>query len=302
MYKVILPIHILQHITYIIVYCTIGETISGTVFWNFTTLRVNCEIKQILNYFNKQKAIEKSSKINEKKLKKRHLLLLHECLSGKTNKFCKQKTEKKLKTNKQTVQAKVKVLASIENNNEKLDISSCWCNLNCANSDYLIKPIENLKSSSLTVAETIKNTSKMTNGIGYIVSEALRNARHQDRLIVGLTNAIKTLSNEPDDTMFCILAQPKAGDSAGHMQIILLEAFCYENGIYLIKVDDMEKLTHLTGATKLESCVLLQRFKHIADATQPLKLKFFDLEERLTDHCEDYWDAQHKPIIRLPDE
>lgn len=70
MYKVILPIHILQHITYIIVYCTIGETISGTVFWNFTTLRVNCEIKQILNYFNKQKAIEKSSKINEKKLKK----------------------------------------------------------------------------------------------------------------------------------------------------------------------------------------------------------------------------------------
>lgn len=142
----------------------------------------------------------------------------------------------------------------------------------------------------------------MTNGIGYIVSEALRNARKQDRLIVGLSQSIKMLSNEPDDTIFCILAQPKPGDSAGHMQVILLEAFAYEHGIYLIKVDDMEKLTTLTGASKLETCVLIQRFKHTADAKQPLKLKFFDSEERLIDHCEDFWDAQHKPIIRLPDE
>lgn len=106
--------------------------------------------------------------------------------------------------------------------------------------------------------------------------------------------------------MFCVLAQPKPGDSAAHMQLILLEAFCYENGIYTIKVDDAEKLSKLSGAQKVENCVLMQRFKHTnnhsVNTKQPLKLKFFDLEEKLIDHCEDYWDTQHKPIIRLPDE
>lgn len=145
----------------------------------------------------------------------------------------------------------------------------------------------------------------MTNGIASICSKALRNAKQQDRLIVGLSQAIKTLSNDPEDTMFCILAQPKPGDSASHMQVILLEAFCYENGIYMIKVDDTEKLSCIVGAPKLENCVLMQRYKHEQtdiNCNQRPKLKFFDLEERLIDHCEDYWDAQHKPIIRLPDE
>lgn len=142
----------------------------------------------------------------------------------------------------------------------------------------------------------------MTKGIGSIASKALRNAKQQDRLIVGLSQAIKTLSNDPEETMFCILAQPQPGDSAAHMQVILLEAFCYEHGIYTIKVDDMEKLSNTVGAPKLENCVLMQRFKHESNTKKPLKLKFFDLEEKLIDHCEDFWDAQHKPIIRLPDE
>lgn len=146
---------------------------------------------------------------------------------------------------------------------------------------------------------SINKNGTMTKGIGYICGKALTGARYEKRLVIGLTQAIKTLSNEPDDTVFCILAQPKPGDSAAHMQVILLEAFCYENGIYTIKVDDSQKLTNLVGAPKLESCVLIQRYKH--DENSSLKLKFFDLEESLIDHCEDHWDAQHKPIIRLPD-
>lgn len=162
-----------------------------------------------------------------------------------------------------------------------------------------------ISTSSSQSHENIKiDRITMTNGIGSICSTALRNAKQQDRLIVGLSQAIKTLSNDPEDTMFCILAQPKPGDSAAHMQVILLEAFCYENGIYTINVDDTEKLSTIVGAPKLENCVLMQRFKHQTDINnnQPLKLMFFDLEEKLTDHCEDYWDSQHKPIIRLPDE
>lgn len=154
-------------------------------------------------------------------------------------------------------------------------------------------------SSSIYNTRSINKKVTMTKGIGYICGKALAGARYENRLVIGLTQAIKTLSNEPNDTMFCILAQPKSGDSAAHMQVILLEAFCYENGIYTIKVDDSQKLTTIVGATKLESCVLIQRYKH--DENLPLKLKFFDLEESLIDYCEDHWDVQHKPIIRLPD-
>lgn len=141
----------------------------------------------------------------------------------------------------------------------------------------------------------------MYNGIGYTVSKALQQAKNDERLVVGLSQAVKTLSNEPEDTLFCVLAQPKPGDSATHMQVILLEAYCYENAIYTIKVDSLEKMSGIVGASKLESCALIQR--HQYDDAQPQhKLKFLELEERLIDHCEDYWDAQHQPVIRLPDE
>lgn len=144
----------------------------------------------------------------------------------------------------------------------------------------------------------------MTNGLGHLCRTALKNAKQQDRLVVGLTPAIKTLSNDPDDTMFCFLAQPKPGDSAAHMQTILLEAFCYEHGIYTINVDDTSKLAAIVGVKAGTSCVLMQRYKHNidVDVKQPLRLRIFDLEERLIDHCEDYWDAQYKPTIRLPDD
>lgn len=146
----------------------------------------------------------------------------------------------------------------------------------------------------------------MTNGLGNLCRKALKNAKQQNRLVVGLTPAVKTLSNDPDDTMFCFLAQPKPGDSAAHMQTILLEAFCYEHGIYTINVDDTSKLTSIVGVKVDTSCVLIQRVQNNdickMDMKQSLKLKIFDLEERLIDHCEDYWHAQYKPTIRLPDD
>lgn len=160
----------------------------------------------------------------------------------------------------------------------------------------------NVLSSGFEKSNNLPITNDdMYSGIGYTVSKALQQAKNDERLVVGLSQAVKTLSNEPEDTIFCVLAQPKPGDSATHMQVILLEAYCYENGIYTIKVDSVEKMSRIAGASKLESCVLIQRHKY-DDAQPQHKLKFLELEERLIDHCEDYWDAQHQPVIRLPDE
>lgn len=157
-----------------------------------------------------------------------------------------------------------------------------------------------LSTGYSTKAPKASEPLKMNIGIGYTVATALKQAKAEDRLVIGLSHAVQSLSDEPEESMFCILA-PRAGDSAAHMQAILLQAYCYENGIYTIKVDDPEKLSYLVNSDKCESCVLIQKYKQPDEPLPGLKLRI-NYEERLADHCEEYWDYQHKPVIRLPDE
>lgn len=179
--------------------------------------------------------------------------------------------------------------------------------------------------------------------IGRTVSCALMRAVYEKRVVVGVAAAVKELlssanaaaeaaaqrsdGNESDDScasnsssgssggsgggdvVFCVLAPAAPGDSASHMHTILLEAFCYENGIYIVKVDSARKLTRLLNARHTQTCALIQRPWHqdsggggTANQQQqhfeetPLSLA----EETLIDHCEEYWDLQ-QPIVHLPD-
>lgn len=171
--------------------------------------------------------------------------------------------------------------------------------------------------------------------IGRTVSCALMRAVYEKRVVVGVAAAVKELlsagkstpecsdgddsdescdSSSPIDTsgrdvVFCVLAPAAPGDSASHMHTILLEAFCYENGIYIVKVDSARKLTRLLNARHTQTCALIQRplrqfsasgggskktMPHYEEA--PLSVA----EEALIDHCEEYWDMQ-QPIVQLPD-
>lgn len=72
------------------------------------------------------------------------------------------------------------------------------------------------------------------------LSKAVRNslwtAQTENRVITGLTAAVKSLSSMPEDALFCFLAPPMKGDTASHMHEVLLKAFCFENDIYIIQV------------------------------------------------------------------
>lgn len=74
----------------------------------------------------------------------------------------------------------------------------------------------------------------------YNLSKAIRNsiwtAQTENRVISGLTAAVKSLSSIPEDALFCFLAPPIKGDTASHMHEVLLKAFCFENDIYMIQV------------------------------------------------------------------
>ncbi|EDV35905.1 uncharacterized protein Dana_GF12703 [Drosophila ananassae] len=136
--------------------------------------------------------------------------------------------------------------------------------------------------------------------IGRTVKSALIRAQSESRVIVGLSAAINVLSKSPEGSLFCLMAVPKDGDSATHMHEVLLEAFCYENDIYVIKVDDATKLSRILGQETVESCCLVQKTwaGNLQDEEEEDKLT--KAENQLVDYCEAHWDAPQHPIVQLP--
>lgn len=82
----------------------------------------------------------------------------------------------------------------------------------------------------------------MSNDIGCVVRAAIVNAQNESRLIIGLSDAVKSLSKAPSDALFCLLAPSATGGCVTHMQEVLLQAYCFENDIYIIKVSFIIKL------------------------------------------------------------
>lgn len=157
--------------------------------------------------------------------------------------------------------------------------------------------------------------------IGRAVSCALLRAVYEKRVVVGVAAAVKELLSNATasaeaggaagDVVFCVLAPAAAGDSAMHMHTTLLEAFCYENGIYIVKVDSARKLTRLLNARQTQTCALIQSAwrDDVEDGgggggggkqQQQLEVALTVAEEAMADHCEEYWDMQ-QPIVHLPD-
>lgn len=149
----------------------------------------------------------------------------------------------------------------------------------------LILKTANVKESNMDYAH-----------IGCTVKNALIKAQSESRVIVGLSAAITVLSKAAEGSLFCIMAEPQDGDSATHMHEVLLEAFCYENDIYVIKVDCPVKLSRILGKNNVDSCCLVQK-TWTGDHNEENLNK---LESLLVDYCEAYWDSPQKLIVQLP--
>jgi len=142
-----------------------------------------------------------------------------------------------------------------------------------------------------------EESSAEANSIGDTVSCALQTAQHEKRLVIGLSAVAKDLAVSNEDAIFLLLSPPEIDDSATHLHSKLLEAFCYENDIYIIKVDSSKKLSRILKTSNLECCALIQRSSSTTHQTDQLTTA----EESLVDHCEEFWDCQHQPVIRLPE-
>uniref|UniRef100_A0A182JAT8 Ribosomal protein eL8/eL30/eS12/Gadd45 domain-containing protein n=1 Tax=Anopheles atroparvus TaxID=41427 RepID=A0A182JAT8_ANOAO len=163
-----------------------------------------------------------------------------------------------------------------------------------SSSDILGEDSIDAKLASLFLDASESPHAATPEQIGITVRRALVAAYHEARAVVGLSESINALSKTPEDFLFCFLAASGIDGSApgNHMHQVLLEAFCFEHDIYIIKVDSAEKLSRMLGTHRVESCALVQKgWKEIATAA----------EDRLVDYCEEHWENPVKPIVKLPE-
>lgn len=99
---------------------------------------------------------------------------------------------------------------------------------------------EGVKSPSAVKVLDTQQESPHAEGskVGLALEGALKMAQKESRVVIGVPSAVKFLAAAPEESLFCILAPPKMGDSATHIQEVLLKAFCFENDIYIIQVGD----------------------------------------------------------------
>lgn len=147
--------------------------------------------------------------------------------------------------------------------------------------------------------------------ISQCIKTVLRRACVENRLTIGLLPAIQYLSKNTNGALFCMTAAAPPGDSAIHMQEVLLQAFCDENEIYVIKIDSEVKLKKMLGFCKTPmdfSCVLvhLPYADPFSDSQEVDLTNLSESERDLIDHCEthsipNYLLTGIMPVIKLPE-
>lgn len=153
---------------------------------------------------------------------------------------------------------------------------------------------------------SIGTPAELDINIGEVVQQILLEAQKESRVISGLNNASKYLkeTDNPEHSLFFFIAPSIAGDSLTHMQEVVLQAFCFESDIYIIKVDSAEKLSFILGSKRSDTCALVQRsaVKDLGNNVDELDFgTFTKIENLLIDHCEEFWSEPIQPVIKLPE-
>lgn len=140
--------------------------------------------------------------------------------------------------------------------------------------------------------------AKKVMNIGEMIREILITAQKENRVISGLTDVSKHFkeAENSDLSLFFFVAPTPTGDSLKHMQEVMLQAFCFENDIYIVKIDSSEKLSEILGSVGI-TCALTQKLSR----NQTWRERYTEHEKVLIDHCENFWDEPVQPIIRLPE-
>uniref|UniRef100_A0AAY4B1S1 Ribosomal protein eL8/eL30/eS12/Gadd45 domain-containing protein n=1 Tax=Denticeps clupeoides TaxID=299321 RepID=A0AAY4B1S1_9TELE len=84
---------------------------------------------------------------------------------------------------------------------------------------------------------------------GRTLKEALVNAHADGRVTVGVYECAKIMNDDPDSVAFCVLATDDAFqcDVALQIHFTLIQAFCFDNDISIVRVSDTQRLAEIVG-------------------------------------------------------
>ncbi|KAI0209523.1 Growth arrest and DNA damage-inducible protein GADD45 alpha [Lamellibrachia satsuma] len=116
----------------------------------------------------------------------------------------------------------------------------------CMPYQMILSPNINMTFEDSDDTKTYKIDNKMD--IGLMLRDCLEAAKKEDRVTCGLDNACELLETKADGVMLCILPVNDTNDVTLQIHSTLIEAFCWENDINLVKVDSTEKLVKLLGS------------------------------------------------------
>ncbi|KAG8549244.1 hypothetical protein GDO81_021850 [Engystomops pustulosus] len=85
--------------------------------------------------------------------------------------------------------------------------------------------------------------------VGSALEEVLSKAKLQRTITIGVYEAAKLLNVDPDNVVLCLLATDEADDQDVALQIhfTLIQAFCCENDINILRVSNMSRLAEILG-------------------------------------------------------
>ncbi|KAM4721671.1 growth arrest and DNA damage-inducible protein GADD45 alpha [Rhinophrynus dorsalis] len=87
--------------------------------------------------------------------------------------------------------------------------------------------------------------------VGSALEEVLSKAMLQRTITVGVYEAAKLLNVDPDNVVLCLLAADESDDQDVALQIhfTLIQAFCCENDINILRVSNMSRLAEILGGS-----------------------------------------------------
>ncbi|CAL1569074.1 unnamed protein product [Knipowitschia caucasica] len=90
--------------------------------------------------------------------------------------------------------------------------------------------------------------------------DVLDTAKDTDSLTVGVYECAKVMNLDPDSVSFCVLAVDEQfeWDVALQIHFTLIQSFCFDNDISIVRVSDRQRLQELVGRTEEDAhCVLI---------------------------------------------
>ncbi|CAM4667682.1 unnamed protein product [Leuciscus chuanchicus] len=95
----------------------------------------------------------------------------------------------------------------------------------------------------------IQKTSERAQCTGQALEEVLLSAKANDYLTIGVYESAKIMNVDPDSVSFCVLAidEDFECDIALQIHFTLIQAFCFDNDISIVRVNDMQRLAEIVG-------------------------------------------------------